>query len=369
MTAPDKSPGLLEAVEQLLPRDLGFSGGQATITACYADVVAIWDAVARAKAQPAGELADWQIDEIESAALEVVEAGRNQGSSGNSDLDREPEHMASEFLRAKVREHCRPASERSELESLLRVLDSEERPERFKDGVDLVAKMIRRRLASQPEQARPSRADGTIRAEPGEGHALAELMQHDKADLARLILRMESERDQPKPDPEPGDEIEAWLEKATEHDDSESDDYPDEWFRVEGRAIDEAVEIMRRYRDLAWTAERSREEASKQRDEALQRVRELEASGNTPGDMQLANDRVKVLEDEVEELRQRADERPALRELREWLVAAWSELIEAKKKHDPGSELRVIAQAQANDIQGVIAKVDELLAKQEAGDG
>lgn len=58
----------------------------------------------------------------------------------------------------------------------------------------------------------------------------------------------------------------------------------------------------------------------------------------------------------------RGDGWEALRELRATVLAAWDELIAAKKRHDPGSEMRVIAQAQANDLQGVIAAIDRLLA-------
>lgn len=49
--------------------------------------------------------------------------------------------------------------------------------------------------------------------------------------------------------------------------------------------------------------------------------------------------------------------RAALERLRGKFQAAWIELIEAKKNYDPGSEMRVIAQAQANDMQGVIFEV------------
>jgi len=58
----------------------------------------------------------------------------------------------------------------------------------------------------------------------------------------------------------------------------------------------------------------------------------------------------------------RGDGWEALRELRATVLAAWDELIAAKKRHDPGSEMRVIAQAQANDLQGVIAAIDRLLS-------
>lgn len=51
-----------------------------------------------------------------------------------------------------------------------------------------------------------------------------------------------------------------------------------------------------------------------------------------------------------------------LRELRDICMQSWSELIEAKKKHSPGSEARAITQAQANDLQGLIGHIDRLLA-------
>lgn len=74
--------------------------------------------------------------------------------------------------------------------------------------------------------------------------------------------------------------------------------------------IDEAVEIMRTFERGKWDARHGRDEALRQRDEARaevdrlrQRVTELENSSYTPGDMQIACDKVKLLEDEVERLR------------------------------------------------------------------